>query len=100
MMAGLPVVSTDVGGVPEVVEHGATGLLAPAGDAMAIAAALVRVAADASLRADLAATGVRRAMTRFSEDHMIAQYTRIYDEMLAGKRGAPLPSHASRAEAV
>ena len=50
MAAGLPVVSTNVGGLPEVVVERETGLMAPSGDAAALAAAVSRLARDASLR--------------------------------------------------
>jgi glycosyltransferase involved in cell wall biosynthesis len=48
--AGLPVVAQATGGVPAVVRHGVTGLLTPAGDDAAYAAAIVRLIGDADLR--------------------------------------------------
>jgi sugar transferase (PEP-CTERM/EpsH1 system associated) len=82
MAAGLPVASTDVGGVPEVVTHGATGLLAPAGDEGALAGAVLRLAGDAPLRRQMGERGRERARTTFSEDQMYAGYRALYEEML------------------
>jgi glycosyltransferase involved in cell wall biosynthesis len=82
MRAGLPVASTNVGGVPEVIEHGDTGWLAPAGDAEQLAAGLVRLATDASLRIQFAERGARRVAERFSESQMMGSYERIYGELL------------------
>jgi glycosyltransferase involved in cell wall biosynthesis len=82
MAAGLPVVSTRVGGVPEVVEDGRTGLLAPAGDAAALAGQILRLAADPALRERLGGQGRDRARALFAEPLMHANYDRLYREML------------------
>lgn len=82
MAAGLPVVATDVGGVPEVVEDGQTGLLARAGDDESLAAAVSSLANNATLRQEMGSRGCRRALELFSEDAMHASYDRLYQEML------------------
>jgi glycosyltransferase involved in cell wall biosynthesis len=51
---GVPVLTTDVTGVPELVHDGSSGLVVPPGDGAALADAMLRLAADASLRARLA----------------------------------------------
>ena len=84
MAAGLPVVSTDVGGVAEVVEEGRTGLLAPAGDAEGLARQILRLAADAALRQQLGQAGRQRAFAQFSEEKMLDAYDRLYRKMLGG----------------
>ncbi|MHB8504885.1 MAG: glycosyltransferase family 4 protein, partial [Acidimicrobiales bacterium] len=53
MATGLPVVATSVAGIPELVRHGESGLLVPPGCAPALAAALIKLAADPELRRDL-----------------------------------------------
>ncbi len=61
MLAGRPVVGTDVGGVADLVTEGSTGLLVPAGDPGALASALDRLAEDPSLRARLGESALRAA---------------------------------------
>jgi glycosyltransferase involved in cell wall biosynthesis len=82
MSAGLPVVSTDVGGVGEVVLDGRTGLLAAAGDDRGLADHVLRLAASADLGRQLGEEGRRRAGELFSEHQMHARYLRLYREML------------------
>ena len=96
MAAGLPVVATRVGGVPEVVAEGETGLLAPAGDADALAAHILRLADDRDLRERLGRAGRERARTSFDEGRMIAAYDRIYGGFAGRAAGArrPRPSTA------
>jgi glycosyltransferase involved in cell wall biosynthesis len=65
MAAGLPVVATDVGGVAESVVHGQTGLLVPAGNVTALAAALERLVDDEQLRRRLGTAGRVRARELF-----------------------------------
>ncbi|AGA26786.1 glycosyltransferase [Singulisphaera acidiphila] len=85
MAAGLPVVSTRVGGVPEVVEEGRTGFLAPAGDSVTLAGHLALLAGDRDLRTRLGRAGRERVWAMFSEDQMVASYIQIYREV-AGQR--------------
>lgn len=81
MAAGLPVVATRVGGVPEVVEEGVTGYLAPSGDDAGLADALLRLAADPELRGRLGRAGRARAEAVFSESRMHDAYCLAYDAM-------------------
>jgi glycosyltransferase involved in cell wall biosynthesis len=81
MAAGLPVVGTDIPGTREQIRHGVTGLLAPGGDRAALAGALVRLLADADLRARLGANARREAQARFSESMMVARHLAVYDEL-------------------
>jgi glycosyltransferase involved in cell wall biosynthesis len=82
MAAGLPVVSTRVGGVPEVVEDGRTGLLAPAGDDAALAEQVCRLAGQAGLRQEMGRLGRERAQGLFAERLMHDRYDGLYREML------------------
>jgi glycosyltransferase involved in cell wall biosynthesis len=68
MAAGLPVVSTAVSGIPELVRDGENGLLVPPEDPGALASALLRLAADVPLRDRLAAAGRETVTERFDGD--------------------------------
>jgi glycosyltransferase involved in cell wall biosynthesis len=76
MAAGLPVVATAVGGVIDQLADGA-GLLVPRGDVDGLADALVRLAADAALRAELGHRAHARTRVRYTLDAMVAAYTRL-----------------------
>jgi glycosyltransferase involved in cell wall biosynthesis len=78
MAAGLAVVASDVGGVAEAVVDGETGLLVPAGDAEALAAALGRLVQDDGLRGRLGASGRARARARFDLPAFRAAHVELY----------------------
>jgi glycosyltransferase involved in cell wall biosynthesis len=82
MAAGLPVVATAVGGTPDVVVQGATGLLVPPDDATALAAALDRLIYDPDLRRTMGAEGRRRVQARFSVQQMVERTQALYRELL------------------
>jgi glycosyltransferase involved in cell wall biosynthesis len=84
MAAGLPVVSTHVGGVGEVVEDGVTGLLATSGDDTALAGHILRLAGDRALAGQMGERGRQRARGLFDEDRMHAMYCRHYEELVRG----------------
>lgn len=86
MAAGRAVVATAVGGVPDVVEHDASGLLVPSRDAEALGTALARLAADPERRAAMGAVGRARAMERYSHLRLVDDIERLYGKGLAAKR--------------
>jgi glycosyltransferase involved in cell wall biosynthesis len=73
MLAGLPVVATDISGPREQVVAGETGLLVPAGTTRPLAAALSSLAGDAGLRARMGAAGRARARTLYDEAQIVAR---------------------------
>ncbi len=81
MAAGLPVVASRVGGVPEVVVEGETGLLVDPGDTEALASAILRLVEDHALRARLGAHGRERARS-YSWDGLIPRILAVYREAL------------------
>jgi glycosyltransferase involved in cell wall biosynthesis len=87
MAAARPVVATPVGGVPDAVTHGVTGILVPPDDPAPLADALRILQADASLRARLGDAGREVARAHFREDAVIGKLTALY-ETLAGVRQA------------
>jgi glycosyltransferase involved in cell wall biosynthesis len=81
MASGLPVVSTSVGGVPELVADGDTGLLVEPDDPAALAAAIDRLAADAELRRAFGEAGAHRAREEFSATQTARRLVRLYEEL-------------------
>ena len=80
MAAGLPVVASSVGGIPEAVVDGETGVLVPPGDPSALAAALLRVLESPDKGAALGARGHARARAEFSLERMTERYRDLYGE--------------------
>ena len=83
---GVPVVATRVGGVPELVEDGVTGLLVPAGDALALAAALEKLLGDAALRMRMGAAARARAVEYFSVTRQVDSLLELWGEILLDGR--------------
>jgi L-malate glycosyltransferase len=79
MAAGLPVIATAVGGVPEVIENGVSGLLVPPGDSASLADAVLRVLHDANFADQLARAGRECARVRFAFDRAITELVSFYD---------------------
>ena len=78
MFAGVPVVATAVGGTPEVVDDGRTGVLVPPDDPAAMADAIVALHRDVRRRERLATAGREFAVANFSADAMLRRYDAIY----------------------
>jgi len=75
-----PVVASNVGGIPEIVEDGRSGLLVPPHDAPALADAIVRLLTDHPLAARLARAGYDLVHERFCIERMVDSISRLYDE--------------------
>jgi len=78
LQAGLAVVCSDVGGNPEIIEHGITGMLYPAGDVKALAGNLLQLAADPAARAALGQAGRNRVFENYSLSRMVSRYQQLY----------------------
>ena len=85
MACGLPVVASRVGGIPEVVEQQATGLLVPPSDALALADALAVYVQDPQLAERHGAAGRVRVERSNSIAAMVAGYAGLYDTLRASK---------------
>lgn len=90
MAARLPVVATRVGGVPEVVLDGVTGLLVPPRDPQALAGAIVRLLGDPELRRRMGQAGRERVREHFSVDQMVRRTEALYEELLKEKGLGPV----------
>jgi glycosyltransferase involved in cell wall biosynthesis len=82
MAAGLPVVATAVGGTPEIVDDGNTGLLIPRGDQAALVSASRRLLDDPAEASDLGTKAQAAARQRFSISAMVAATEAVYREVL------------------
>ncbi len=78
---GTAIVANDVGGIPEIVTDGKTGLLVPAGEAPAMAAAIERLLGDADLRHALAEAALARVREQFTLERQVDAYRCWYDEL-------------------
>lgn len=76
--AGLPVVSTDVGAIDEIVSRGVTGLLVPPGDRAALQEALMRLSGDADFRMEAGRAAIDQAHAHFGLEQMANRYAKIY----------------------
>ncbi len=82
MACGVAAVATEVGGVPEIVEHDGCGLLVPAADPAAIADALGRLAGDPALRSRLGAAARARVEAELTIDRMVERHQALYERLL------------------
>jgi glycosyltransferase involved in cell wall biosynthesis len=99
MAAGVPVVATSVGGTPEVVEDGVTGLLVPPRDASALAQAIGSLLADPDRGRSIGHAGRLRVAEQFSLEATVRKTEDLYERLLRGVRerrrkvAAPLSPH-------
>jgi glycosyltransferase involved in cell wall biosynthesis len=83
MAAGLPVVGTKVGGTPEVVEDGVTGVLVRPGKSGPLGAAIARLLAHPAERKRMGEAGRERALAEFGETKMLERIAALYREVLS-----------------
>jgi N-acetyl-alpha-D-glucosaminyl L-malate synthase BshA len=86
LASGVPVVATNVGGLSEVVRHGETGLLVPAADPPALAAAVLKLLADEPRRAAMGRAARADALARFRPEPVVERVEGLYREVLARDR--------------
>ena len=83
MSVGIPVIATDVAGVRDLVEHGVSGLVAPAGDAAALEEAVVQLWGDKALRERLGQAG-RRTAAGYGWDKVVASHLEVLGAVARG----------------
>jgi glycosyltransferase involved in cell wall biosynthesis len=83
MAAGLPVVATEVGGIPDMVRPGEHGFLIPAGDVPALVRALRQLAGDAALRREMGERNAAAARAQYTVATTVERIAAAYREVLA-----------------
>lgn len=95
MLAGLPIIATDVGSVREEVVEGENAVLVPPDDPRALAAAINELMGDPSRRESMGRRSRELALDRFTADAMVGRYLSVYDRLLSEVRNSgdpPVPS--------
>ena len=83
MAAGLPVVGSRVGGIPELIVDGVTGFVVEPESPRALADALERLAASPELRKELGGKGAERVAEHFSSEQVARRMVALYEELCA-----------------
>ena len=83
----LPVIASDIGGIPDIVKHRDTGLLVPPGDAAALAAAIFETAARPTQTREWARRGKDHAQRRFALTRVVDRLLHCYETAVAGRGG-------------
>lgn len=81
MAMGKPVVATEVGGNPEVVIDGETGIIVPPKDSQSLAEALLKLINNKELKRSMGSKGKKRAEEYFSAEKMAKEYERMYESL-------------------
>jgi N-acetyl-alpha-D-glucosaminyl L-malate synthase BshA len=82
MAAGVPVVASRVGGLPEVIEHGVTGFLHPLADLDGMARSAMALLTDAALHTAVSDAASRRVREQFCADRVVPMYERFYESVV------------------
>ncbi len=87
LLMGKPVIATNVGGLPELIENGVTGLLIPPGNAEALGEAVLQMATRRDQAAEMARNGRKKILEGYTFEVMIRRTAECYAQVLRAKRG-------------
>jgi len=79
MLTPLPIIATDVGGIPEIVQHEKTGIIIPRENRNALTSALIDLIENPKKRENYAKEGKKRALSHFDAKKMAEKYENLYD---------------------
>ena len=85
MIAGLPVIATRVGGIPELVEDNVTGFLVPPGDPKTLPKTLQNLLDNSNVRHEMGRAGRAKALREFNLDDMLRKTRQVYEEVLQNR---------------
>jgi glycosyltransferase involved in cell wall biosynthesis len=89
MSCGCPVIATDVGGIPEQVDHGKTGLLMPDNSPANIASALTSILEDGARARAMGQAGRKKILAHYTLDHFLSRHEALYRGMASGSSRPP-----------
>jgi glycosyltransferase involved in cell wall biosynthesis len=84
--AGLPVIASNIGGVPEVVKDGVTGILVEPGDPEKLAEAILKLASDVELRKKMGNAGREFVAQNYRWENCLKQMIELYEQLISGKQ--------------
>ncbi|WP_416149737.1 N-acetyl-alpha-D-glucosaminyl L-malate synthase BshA [Salipaludibacillus sp. HK11] len=82
MACGVPVIGTNIGGIPEVIEHGKNGYICPLGDIDEISTHAISLLQDVELQKRMSQSAKVRAISTFHQDLIVSQYEKVYEDTL------------------
>ncbi|MCR6110684.1 N-acetyl-alpha-D-glucosaminyl L-malate synthase BshA [Bacillus sp. A301a_S52] len=82
MACGVPVIGTNIGGIPEVIEDGKSGFICEVGDIESIAARTLYLLKNPMMRKQMAQEALKRATVTFHQNRIVADYEKIYHKVL------------------
>lgn len=85
MACGVPVIGTDVGGIPEVIEHGKTGYISPLGNIEKISSDALEILTNEKLHSTFSTNAINRVRDVFHQEKIVKQYEKIYEEVVQRK---------------
>jgi glycosyltransferase involved in cell wall biosynthesis len=85
---GLPVIASNVGGIPEIIKDGETGMLVPPNNPRGLAEAIMKMATDVELRKRMGTAARKRAAELFAWSDNLRAMMSLYDRAVAGKEHA------------
>ncbi len=93
MASGKSIIASRIGGNPEIIADGETGLLVPPGDVQALQSAIERLLANPGARERMGQAGLKRVQ-RFFASNVVPQFEAVYREVLGQTQGRAAPGHA------
>lgn len=97
---GLPVIASNIGGIPDIVKHGETGLLVPPADAAALASAILEATRNPAETRKRTRRGAAHARAEFALPGIVDRLLRCYEDTIVERRGYRLPPRAAATAAA
>ncbi|RKL67562.1 N-acetyl-alpha-D-glucosaminyl L-malate synthase BshA [Salipaludibacillus neizhouensis] len=85
MACGVPVIGTNIGGIPEVIEHGKSGFICNLGDLEAVSRYAIDILQNNTLQEEMSRAAIERATKTFHQELIVSQYEEIYKKALQGE---------------